>query len=236
MTNLFSIFDPHIVILKWFTNWRAAILPILLAPLNFWLIKPRRFITFNLMSKFIHNEFIRTLKPVITPGVGLILISLLTFILLNNFIGLMPYVFTRTSHLVLTLTLALPLWLGYTLVSWALQPTNRLAHLVPIGTPYPLIPFIVVIEIIRAIIRPGALRVRLAANIVAGHLLLRLLRGQARNLRYLLLTGLFFALILLLVLETAVALIQSYVFRVLTSLYVQEINSLNLSTLHKPPH
>ena len=227
MTNLFP-FSTHMAIFKWLTNWKAAVLPFFLIPLNFWLIKPRSFIGFNLTLKFIHNEFIRTLKPLATPGVGLILVSLLVFILLNNFIGLMPYVFTRTRHLALTLTLALPLWLGYTLVSWLLQPSNRLAHLVPIGTPYPLMPFIVIIEVIRAIIRPGALRVRLAANMVAGHLLLSLLRGQAKSLRLLLLTSVFFSLILLLILETAVALIQSYVFRVLTSLYIQEINSLNL--------
>lgn len=203
-----------------------------MTPLNFWLAKSRRFIIFNLTRKFIYNEFIETLKPLSTPGRGQILINLLIFIILNNFIGLMPYVFTRTRHLALTLTLALPLWLGYILISWFFQLTNSLAHLVPTGTPYPLIPFMVVIEVIRTLIRPGALSVRLAANIVAGHLLLSLLRRQTSHLRNLLLLSLFSSLLLLLVLETAVALIQSYVFRVLTLLYIQEINSLKLSILY----
>jgi F-type H+-transporting ATPase subunit a len=78
------------------------------------------------------------------------------------------------------------------------------------------------------LIRPGALRVRLAANIVAGHLLLRLLRNQAINLTFIYLRLLFLIILLLLILESAVAVIQSYVFSVLTLLYIQEINTLNL--------
>ena len=229
---MFVIFDPNIVIFKWLTNWVVLIALLFLPPIGFWLIKSRGLLGFNIAIKFIYNEFIETLKPLITPGVGLVLINLLVFILFNNFIGLMPYLFTSTSHLVFTLTLALPLWVGYTILSWALQSTNSLAHLVPLGTPYLLIPFIVIIEIIRTFIRPGALSVRLAANIVAGHLLLRLLRRQAVSLRNFLLIILFLLLILLLILETAVALIQSYVFSVLTLLYIQEINSIKLCTLY----
>jgi len=104
-----------------------------------------------------------------------------------------------------------------------------LAHLVPSGTPYALIPFMVLIELIRNIIRPLTLSVRLAANIVAGHLLLTLLRSQCSNVILLILLPLIVTLVLLAVLESAVALIQAYVFSVLRTLYIAEVNSPALS-------
>ena len=86
-------------------------------------------------------------------------------------------------------------------------------------------PFMVLIETIRNIIRPGTLAVRLAANIIAGHLLLTLLGNTGPSIRSsLLLSILIFSQILLLTLESAVAIIQSYVFAVLRTLYTREIN------------
>lgn len=104
-----------------------------------------------------------------------------------------------------------------------------LAHLVPLGTPYPLTPFMVIIEIVRNVIRPLTLSVRLAANIVAGHLLLTLLSSQSLNPSYLIIALVLSALILLSVLETAVALIQAYVFSLLSALYLNEVNSFPIN-------
>ena len=98
------------------------------------------------------------------------------------------------------------------------------AHLVPQGTPSVLIPFIVLIERVSNIIRPGTLAVRLAANIIAGHLLLTLLGSVGPSLSSSILSILIFSQILLLILESAVAVIQSYVFAVLRTLYTREIN------------
>lgn len=98
------------------------------------------------------------------------------------------------------------------------------AHLVPQGTPPALIAFIVIIETIRNVIRPGTLAVRLAANIIAGHLLITLLGNTGSNLSIIILTILLITQILLLILESAVAIIQSYVFAVLRTLYSREIN------------
>jgi len=99
------------------------------------------------------------------------------------------------------------------------------AHLVPQRTPGVLIPFIVLIETIRNVIRPGTLAVRLTANIIAGHLLITLLGNQTAEASGLILTSLILIQILLLTLERAVALIQSYVFAVLSTLYSREITS-----------
>lgn len=106
-----------------------------------------------------------------------------------------------------------------------------MAHLVPVGTPGALMPVIVLIETVRSIIRPGTLAVRLAANMVAGHLLLVLLGSQGANLGGLILVGLMVGLVALLTLECAVACIQAYVFTILRSLYINEHSSLTLAKI-----
>ena len=109
-------------------------------------------------------------------------------------------------------------------MGWALlfQPLSVLSHLVPLGTPYVLIPFIVLIESVSNIIRPGTLSIRLAANMVAGHLLLTLLGSQGPSIgRHL--PGLMVGLVALLLLEVGVACIQAYVFTILSSLYLSEL-------------
>merc|ERR1719357_1599951 len=141
----------------------------------------------------------------------------------------MPYIFTRISHFSITLTLSLPLWLGRILLSIIYQYNNLLAHLVPTGTPRFLIPVIVIIERVRNVIRPAILAIRLAANIVAGHLLLTLLGSQGPILTLVPLIGLIIGLVLLLLLEVGVACIQSYVFTILRSLYLNELRTVSFN-------
>ena len=106
-----------------------------------------------------------------------------------------------------------------------------LAHLVPTGTPGALMPIMVIIESVRNIIRPGTLSVRLGANMMAGHLLLTLLGSQGPTSASVVLLLLIVALILLLILEVGVACIQSYVFTVLRSLYLNELSRLGFNKL-----
>ena len=183
---------------------------------------------FNLVSKLVLLELQAIFGSLAAPGSFLIFISLFSFIIMTNFLGLIPYVFTSSSHLSFTLALALPLWLGRIVYRIRLQFNMNMAHLVPVGTPGALMPIMVLIETVRSIIRPGTLAVRLAANIVAGHLLLVLLGSQGANLRGLLLLGLIVALVALLTLECAVACIQAYVFTILSSLYINEHSSLSI--------
>ena len=142
-----------------------------------------------------------------------------------------PYIFTRRSHIRFTLTIALPLWLGRIIISIIFQYNNLFAHLVPKGTPGFLIPIMVIIETVRNIIRPLTLSIRLAANIVAGHLLLTLLGSQIPNVRSISFLVLFFSLYLLLLLEVSVACIQSYVFIILNSLYLNELLRINFNKI-----
>merc|ERR1739843_75719 len=172
---------------------------------------------------FLDKELKAVFGEMVIQGTIFIFIRIFFFIVINNFIGLFPYVFTRRRHISFTLALALPLWLGSILMSIIYQYNNLLAHLVPVGTPRFLMPVMVVIETVSNIIRPLTLSIRLAANIVAGHLLLTLLGSQGPTLGYLSLIGLILGLFLLLLLEVAVACIQSYVFTILRSLYLNEL-------------
>jgi len=204
-------------------NWLAARIRVLALPQAYWLIVSQGTKSILLVIDYLEAELGAVFGQAVTPGTIHIYISIFFFILFSNFIGLMPYIFTRTRHLSLTLALSLPVWLGSMLISIIYQYNNLLAHLVPTGTPRFLMPLIVVIETVRNVIRPATLAIRLAANMVAGHLLLTLLGSQGPSLAGVGLAGLFIGLVLLLLLEVAVACIQSYVFTILGSLYLNEL-------------
>nr|YP_010312078.1 ATP synthase F0 subunit 6 [Creophilus maxillosus]ULF02564.1 ATP synthase F0 subunit 6 [Creophilus maxillosus] len=222
MSNLFSSFDPSSSFYL-SLNWLSTFLGILFIPSMFWLIPSRWNYLWVKIIMTLHNEFKILLNNSI-KGSTLIFISLFSLILFNNFLGLFPYIFTSTSHLILTLGLSLPLWLSFMIYGWINNTTHMFAHLVPQGTPPVLMPFMVCIETISNIIRPGTLAVRLAANMIAGHLLMTLLGNTGPSMTILMINILIFIQLLLLLLESAVAIIQSYVFTVLSTLYSSEVN------------
>nr|ASY98397.1 ATP synthase F0 subunit 6 [Prohierodula picta] len=225
MTNLFSVFDPSSSILNLSINWLSTFIGLLLIPMSLWLIPSRSVILWNLIINKLHDEFKLLIgKKKINKGSTFIFISIFSIILYNNSLGLFPYIFTSTSHMVMTLTLALPLWLSFMLFGWINNTKHMLAHLVPQGTPGTLMPFMVCIETISNIIRPGTLAIRLAANMIAGHLLMTLLGNTGNTMMLSLLPLLIITQILLLTLESAVAIIQSYVFAILSTLYSSEVN------------
>nr|AXS64915.1 ATP synthase F0 subunit 6 [Latridiidae sp. 1 KM-2017] len=222
MANLFSSFDPS-TNLNMSLNWTSSFLGILFIPYMYWLIPSRFNILWTSVISTLHKEFKILLGPN-SNGSSLIFISLFSFILFNNFLGLFPYIFTSSSHLSMTLVLALPLWLSFMLYGWINNTIHMFAHLVPQGTPPVLMPFMVCIETISNIIRPGTLAVRLTANMIAGHLLMTLLGNTGPMMSIYLINLLIIVQLLLLVLESAVSIIQSYVFAVLTTLYSSEVN------------
>nr|YP_002929352.1 ATP synthase F0 subunit 6 [Chrysochroa fulgidissima]ACF04023.1 ATP synthase F0 subunit 6 [Chrysochroa fulgidissima] len=223
MSNLFSSFDPSTstnLSLNWLSTWVG----ILVIPLSFWLIPSRYNVIWNKILTTLHNEFKILLGTPKMNGSTVIFVSLFSLILFNNFLGLFPYIFTSTSHLSLTLSLALPLWVSFMIYGWINNTIHMLAHLVPQGTPPVLMPFMVCIETVSNIIRPGTLAVRLAANMIAGHLLMTLLGNTGSSLSILMINLLIIVQLALLILESAVSIIQSYVFAVLTTLYSSEVN------------
>nr|ALE33369.1 ATP synthase F0 subunit 6 [Plecotus macrobullaris] len=177
-----------------------------------WLV---RMITKQMMA--IHSEKGKTW--------ALMLISLIMFIGSTNLLGLLPHSFTPTTQLSTNLGMAIPLWAGTVILGFRYKTKASLAHFLPQGTPLPLIPMLVIIETISLFIQPMALAVRLTANITAGHLLIHLI-GSATlalmNISMTTATVTFIILVLLTVLEFAVALIQAYVFTLLVSLYLHD--------------
>nr|AHZ11490.1 ATP synthase F0 subunit 6 [Apocryptodon punctatus] len=203
----------------------AFVLPWLLfpAPANRWITN--RVLT--LQNTFIGNFTAQLLKPLNVGGHkwALIFAALMLLLMSLNMLGLLPYTFTPTAQLSVNLGLAVPLWLATVLIGMRNQPTKSLAHFLPEGTPIPLIPVLIIIETISLFIRPVALGVRLTANLTAGHLLMHLISTAAYALlcsmpTVAIITSI--VLLMLTVLEIAVAMIQAYVFVLLLSLYLQE--------------
>lgn len=156
---------------------------------------------------------------------SLILVSLIIFIGSTNLLGLLPHSFTPTTQLSINLGIAIPLWAGAVITGFRHKTKASLAHFLPQGTPIPLIPILIIIETISLFIQPVALAVRLTANITAGHLLIHLIGGATLVLISIsppTATITFIILVLLTMLEFAVALIQAYVFTLLVSLYLHD--------------
>nr|QJW33581.1 ATP synthase subunit 6 [Ammocrypta beanii] len=180
-----------------------------------------------LQGWFINRFTQQLLLPLNTGGHkwAALLASLMIFLITLNMLGLLPYTFTPTTQLSLNLGLAVPLWLATVIIGMRNQPTHALGHLLPEGTPGPLIPVLIIIETISLFIRPLALGVRLTANLTAGHLLIQLIATAAFVLLPLMPTVAILTstvLVLLTLLEVAVAMIQAYVFVLLLTLYLQE--------------
>nr|AEP27500.1 ATP synthase F0 subunit 6 [Strophosoma melanogrammum] len=223
MANLFSTFDPS-TNFGLSMNWISIFLGLFIIPPMYWLMPSRMNMLWIKLTLTLHNEFKNLIKTNEFKGSTLIFMSLFTLILFNNFLGLFPYIFTCTSHMSLTLALSLPLWLTFMLFGWMKNMTHMFAHLVPQGAPSILLPFLVIIETISNIIRPGTLAIRLTANMIAGHLLITLLGNSGTNLNLYMLNILILMQMLLLILESAVTIIQSYVFSILATLYSSEVN------------
>jgi F-type H+-transporting ATPase subunit a len=157
---------------------------------------------------------------------------LFTFILFSNLIGLIPYSFTITSHLIITFSLSLAVFIGVNIICIERHKFNMLSLFIPSNTSFGLALLLVPIEFVSYIFKPISLGVRLFANLMAGHTLLKVIVGFAWAM--LLLEDLLsvvhviplLVLILLMGLELGVALIQAYVFTILTCIYLND--GLNL--------
>nr|YP_010449172.1 ATP synthase F0 subunit 6 [Brueelia antiqua]UTT72551.1 ATP synthase F0 subunit 6 [Brueelia antiqua] len=216
--NLFHCFDPYVMIfhfpLKWFVvllilffvNWQVfffmSSVELILKKLV-WLA----WSSFKSLIKHLNEAF-------------LALFSMILFIYLMNVVGLIPFVFTYTSHLSTNLSFSLTLWFSGVIVSILKSFDGFLSHMVPTGTPVVLWVFLVMVESISQLIRPFTLSIRLMANVMAGHLIMNLfglfISSSVSYFFLLVFQGMF------LVFEHCISLVQSYVFVSLLSLYWDE--------------
>ena len=176
---------------------------------------------YNFIGKMINDTAGKKAKPYFP-----FIFSLFTFVLFCNMIGMLPYSFTVTSHIIVTLAFAMFIFIGVTILGFIIHGFKYLKIFVPSGVPIVLLPIIMIIEIISYLSRPISLSVRLFANMMAGHTMLKVFGGFVISLG--LVAGwlpLTFS-VALTGLEILVAFLQAYVFAILTCIYLND--ALNL--------
>ena len=227
LVDIFSSFDDNnqVFISLYGLIWLFSLVTILVFSSSYWVISPRWVsitMTFkDTVSSQIFRSFGLNLGGFINVVSGLFL-----FLIVINLSGLIPYVFSPTSHLAVSLSLGLPLWLSLIVSAVFFNPSSVVAGLLPIGAPAPLNPFLVIIETVRIIVRPITLSVRLTANIRAGHIVLTLI-GNYLTARFFL-SSIFSMLLLITIqvfytiFEFGISVIQAYIFCLLITLYSDE--------------
>lgn len=227
MVDIFSSFDPYINrSFQYFSFffWALVIFRMVLVRRRFWL-------SFNQISwimryplDIINIQRLRTFSHHI-KGFRTVVIRLFIMLIFINLIGLLPYRFAYSRHIVFRLIFGLPLWFSLVLSRFINSPSVFIAGLLPGGAPDWLNPFLVLIETIRILVRPITLSVRLVANIRAGHIVLRLIGIYASS--FIFMSGIsFFFLIIIqffyIVFEMGICLIQAYIFCLLLTLYADD--------------
>jgi F-type H+-transporting ATPase subunit a len=153
--------------------------------------------------------------------------SLFMFILFCNLIGMIPFTFTVTSHIIVTFAMALVVFIGVTIIGFARHGLHFLKFFVPAGVPMALLPLLVVIEVLSYLIRPVSLSVRLFANMTAGHTMLKVFGGFVVMLGILGGWAPLAFVVALTGLEVGIAILQAYVFTILTCIYLND--AVNMS-------
>ena len=240
ITDIFSSFDPRdfptaiSIHLPRAYPWTLSLLisPIMLS--QFWTAQTRQsVILFAPISLII--SLISKLPRSRIAGTPHIINSLFITLIFLNLIGLSPYVFGISAHLVIALSLSLPLWIRFIISAITFAPKSWLASFVPTGSPTPLIPFLIIIEFVSVTVRFITLAVRLMANIVAGHVILGILGVFISSSLILLNMWTFIPIIIghlgYITFEFGVALIQAYIFCILLTLYSGEHPALRDSLL-----
>lgn len=222
--DIFSSFDPYIS--RTFIPLKILFLilmpaRVLLVILNQFSIRSRIISSYITTLDVIFSQLRRTLSSSI-KGLSSLVVSVFIIVILLNLVGLTPYAFGSTRHLITTLSLGLPIWLRLIISRFKFKPKASTAHFLPDGAPDWLNPFLVLIESTRVLVRPLTLSFRLAANITAGHIVLSLLGIYLASAIF---TSIFTIIPLLLIssfyiiFEVAICVIQAYIFCLLVSLY-----------------
>jgi F-type H+-transporting ATPase subunit a len=176
---------------------------------------------YNFIAKMISDTAGTKAKPYFP-----FIFSLFMFVLFCNMLGMLPYSFTVTSHIIVTLIMAIFIFIAVTIIGFLKHGFGYLKLFVPSGVPMILLPLITIIEIISYLSRPVSLSVRLFANMMAGHTMLKVFGGFVISLGLL---GGWLPLgfsVALTGLEILVAFLQAYVFAILTCIYLND--ALNL--------
>nr|AMO27002.1 ATP synthase F0 subunit 6 [Amynthas sp. 3 LZ-2016] len=227
MPDIFSSFDPYMYNTLFPSNSLPIIMNmalILLIQAGYWMINTRQLTLIAPLKSTMFTQLSRTFSYKL-KGTSSILSSTFIILIMVNLMGMVPYAFSTSSHLIFTLALGFPMWLSYIISSAAFSPKKTMAHLLPDGAPDWLNPFLVIIETTSIVVRPLTLSFRLAANMSAGHIVLSLVGIYWASAWF---TSTFGASMLILttlgyvLFEFAICMIQAYIFCLLLSLYSED--------------
>nr|YP_009244852.1 ATP synthase F0 subunit 6 [Amynthas carnosus]AMO26937.1 ATP synthase F0 subunit 6 [Amynthas carnosus] len=224
MPDIFSSFDPYMYNTLFPSNSLFIVMNmtlVLLVQTGYWMINSRQSTFISPLKSTIFTQLSRTFSHQL-KGASSIISSMFIILIMINLMGMIPYTFSTSSHLIFTLALGFPMWLSFTLSSGSYSPKKTIAHFLPDGAPDWLNPFLVIIETTSIVVRPLTLSFRLAANMSAGHIVLSLVGIYCASAWFtstlgtsmLILTTLGYVLF-----EFAICLIQAYIFCLLLSLY-----------------
>ena len=152
--------------------------------------------------------------------------AIFMFVLIGNMVGMVPYSFTFTSHIIVTFALAALVFIGVTILGFAKHGLHFFSFFIVPGLPWYMLPILIPIEVISYLARPISLSVRLFANMLAGHTLLKVFAGFVVPLGFLGIVPLAF-IVALTGLEILIAFLQAYVFAILTCLYINDAINLH---------
>nr|ALC75988.1 ATP synthase F0 subunit 6 [Bemisia afer] len=215
INSLFEVYDPYTFSLNLSLNWFPISVVLFMGVSEFWCLNSFYMILISMFLLFLMSEFSNFYHLKMMKINLILFISLFMFILFVNILGLIPYVFSCSSHFVFSVSIGFPVWLSLMLLGWVKFNNNMFIHLIPLGTPMILISFMALIETISNLIRPWSLSIRLMSNMISGHLLMNLL-GDCGFYLIFVQAGLF-------IFEFFVCFIQAFVFSALLTLYSSEI-------------
>nr|AXA45399.1 ATP synthase F0 subunit 6 [Otitoma sp. MNHN IM 2013-9848] len=225
--DIFSSFDDNnqVFMSLYVLMWMFSLVTIVFFSSSYWVASPRWMSMISTFKDTASSQIFRS-YGMSMGGFMNIITALFLFLIVMNLSGLIPYVFSPTSHLAISLSLGLPLWLSLIVSAIIFNPSSVVAGLLPMGAPAPLNPFLVIIETVSIMVRPITLSVRLTANMSAGHIVLTLIGNYLTASMFI--SSVFSMLILLAIqvlytiFEFGISLIQAYIFCLLITLYSDE--------------
>nr|YP_010713566.1 ATP synthase F0 subunit 6 [Monetaria moneta]WDA98698.1 ATPase subunit 6 [Monetaria moneta] len=227
LVDIFSSFDDNnqVFMSLYMLMWFFSLATILLFSSWYWVTSPRWSTMIMIFKDTVTSQIFRSFGLNLGGFINVVT-ALFLFLIFINLSGMIPYVFSPTSHLAVSLSLGLPFWLSLIVSAVFFDPRAVVAGLLPMGAPAALNPFLVIVETVSIMVRPITLSVRLAANMSAGHIVLTLVGNYLTASIFM--SSVFSTLFIVLIqvfytiFEFGISLIQAYIFCLLITLYSDE--------------
>nr|WRQ20333.1 ATP synthase F0 subunit 6 [Matsucoccus matsumurae] len=208
MMNMFNIFDPYLYKIP--MNWMFIMIIMMLLFNKFWNINNQNLILMLILYKMLNKE-IKTQNNKMFINMTILFINLMVFILLNNLMNIMPYMFYMSSNLNFTISMSLNLWMNYFIYIFINNYKILLMNFMPMNSPMIISFMLIIIEMFSNFIRFLTLSMRLMINMMISHIFINLFNNFLLNMFYMMM-------------ELPIMIIQSYIFYILNIMYLNELN------------